>query len=227
MTARPDRSDRVTDELRADILGGHFSPGERLVELQLCDRYRCGRAAVRAALAELGGEGLISREANRGATVRRISVQEAIEIVDARAALESLLAGRAAVNASDEEKAELRSIIDRMREVTAAGDYQEYSALNALLHRRIREVGRHTIAAELVAALRNRGYHHHFRLAMLPGRPAESLEQHAAIVDAISDGDAERASAAIDVHLRSVIDVLSRWGDTDSRAERSMDGGAP
>lgn len=223
MTERPDR---VTDELRADILGGHFSPGERLVELQLCERYRCGRAAVRAALVELGGEGLISRQANRGATVRRISVEEAIEIVDARAALESLLAGRAAANVTGAEKDELRTIIDRMRRATAAGDYQEYSALNALLHRRIREYGRHAIAAELVATLRNRAYHHQFRLAMLPGRPAESLEQHAAIVDAICDGDAERASAEITTHLRSVTDVLRRWGDPDQRRELTSDGRA-
>jgi len=203
----------VSGILRNDILSGFFGPGERLVELQLCERYRCGRAAVRAALVELTGEGLVSREANRGATVRRVGVEEAIEIAEVRAALERLLASRAAVNATAGEKAELVSIIEQMRSVVDAGDNSTYSDLNALLHRRIREFGRHTVAAELVGTLRNRAYHHQYRLALMPGRPSESVEQHAAIVDAISRGDEEGAGDAADAHLRSVIDVLRRWGD--------------
>lgn len=220
-----DRPDDVTDGLRKDILEGYFSPGERLVELQLCERYRCGRAAVRAALVELDGEGIVSREANRGATVRRVSVEEAVQIVDARAALEGLLAGRAATNADDDERSELRSIIERMRVVVAAGDFKEYSALNALLHRRIREIGRHDVAAELVATLRNRAYHHQYRLSIMPGRPAESLEQHAAIVDAIDAGDADRAVVAMTTHLRSVIDVLEHWGDMNAPPEAAASTG--
>ena len=69
--------DSITDELRADILSGDFPPGERLVELRLTDQYDCGRLAVRTALVELASEGLIEREANRGATVRHVSVHEA------------------------------------------------------------------------------------------------------------------------------------------------------
>ncbi len=71
-------------------------PGEHLVELNLCDRYGCGRAAVRAALLQLESEGIVARQANRGALVRRVTVAEAIEITEARAALEALAAARAA-----------------------------------------------------------------------------------------------------------------------------------
>lgn len=204
--------DDVAAELRRDILTGAFDPGERLVELQLCERYRCGRAAVRAALVELDGEGLVSREVNRGATVRQISVDEAIQIAEARAALESLLASRAATNATDAERAELAGIIARMRAVVDSGDHVAYSNLNAELHQRIREVGRHQVASELVGALRNRSYHHQFRLAMMPGRPSESLEQHAAIVEAIDARDPQRAATAATEHLRSVVEALGDWG---------------
>ncbi len=203
--------DDVTAELRRDILAGVFDPGERLVELQLCERYGCGRAAVRAALGDLDGEGLVTREVNRGATVRQISVEEAIQIAEARSALESLLASRAAVNATDTERSELAEIISRMRTVVDRGDHVAYSDLNAELHQRIREIGRHQIASELVGELRNRAYHHQFRLALMPGRPSESLEQHAAIVDAISGRDPERAAAAATEHLRSVVEALGDW----------------
>ena len=61
----------IADRLRDDILQGDFPPGERLIELQLTERYGVGRAAIRAARVELDAAGLVQREANRGATVRR------------------------------------------------------------------------------------------------------------------------------------------------------------
>src|SRR4029450_4583904 len=97
----------VADRLRDDILQGVFPPGERLIELQLSERYDVGRAAIRSALVELDAQGLVRRETNRGATVRRISVAEAVEITEARAALESLVARRAAERATEADRAEL------------------------------------------------------------------------------------------------------------------------
>lgn len=206
-------TDSITDDLRTDILSGHFPPGDRLQEIALADRYRCGRAAVRASLVELTAEGLVERVANVGARVRRVSIEEAIQITEARAALESLIAIRAATQATESERGELRGIIADMRAAVDEGRTAHYSELNALLHQRIREVSGHAVAADMVGNLRNRAAHHKYRIALMPGRPAQSLEQHAAIVDAIAVGDAARAGEAMHDHLASVIDVLMRWGD--------------
>jgi len=100
-----------------------------------------------------------------------------------------------------------------MRDAVALEDNSRYSELNRTLHGRLREIARHTVAADLVHNLRNRAVSHQYRLAMMPGRPTESLEQHAAIVEAVADGDEAAAGAAMDAHLGSVLDVLSRWGD--------------
>ena len=205
--------DDVTAALRGDILAGVYHPGERLVEGSLTERYVAGRAAVRSALVELTSEGLVDRAANRGAWVRRIGRDEAIQITEARSALEGLLAAAAATHATADERAELDDLEARMRRTVADGDTAGYSELNGHLHRRIREISRHTVAADLVAVLRNRSAHHQFRLAAMPGRPAESLEQHAAIVRAIVRGDPAGASAAMTAHLLSVIDVLRHWDD--------------
>ncbi|MFW2333634.1 GntR family transcriptional regulator [Ilumatobacter sp.] len=213
MTSRDLPTGSVTDELRRDILDGRFEPGDRLLEVPLSQHYACGRAAVRSALVELTTEGLVEREANRGATVRRISITEAIQITEARAALEGVIAAHAARNATDDERTELHEIIDDMRVAVGDDRAHDYSGLNARFHRRLREMSGHTVAAQLVANLRNRASHHQYRLALMPGRPNESLEQHAAIADAVSAGDESAAAAAMDAHLRSVIDVLSRWGD--------------
>lgn len=203
----------VVDQLRSDILESVFMPGERLVELTLCDRYSCGRAAVRAALVQLESEGIVERQVNRGAVVRRVTVAEAIEITEARAALECLVAARAARQVSGEEADELQVIIQDMRRAVDDDDAVTYSGLNKYLHRRLREIARHSIAAEILENLRNRAVQNQYRLAMMPGRQAESLEQHAAIVDAVVTHDEETAAAAMEKHLLSVIDILSSWGD--------------
>lgn len=205
--------DPVTELLRTDILSGRFEPGDRLLEEPLAKDYRCGRAAVRAALMTLVTEGLVEREANRGATVRRVSIGEVVQITEARAAIESLIAAHAARHATPADHDDLRRIIADMEAATQVDATHQYSELNALLHRRLREMSGHDVAAQLVTNLRNRASQHHYRLAMMPGRADESLRQHAAIVDAVVTGDEDGAAAAMRAHLQSVIDVLSRWGD--------------
>lgn len=201
----------VTDRLRDDILDGGFPPGERLIELQLTERYGVGRAAIRAALVELEVEGLVQREANRGATVRRISVAEAVEISEARGVLEGLVARLAAERATDADRDELRALIDEMTAAVEQDDRLRYSKLNRTLHATVRRIARHRVADDLVANLRNRAAHHQFRLALVPGRAPESLAQHRAIVAAVTAGDPGAAEQAMRDHLASVVDVLRQW----------------
>jgi DNA-binding GntR family transcriptional regulator len=211
-------TDSVVDRLRDDILEGVLPPGERLIEVQLSDRYGVGRAAIRSALVELDGEGLVRRETNRGATVRRITVTEAIEITEARGVLEGLVARRAAERASEAERDELRALVAEMTVAVEADDKLRYSKLNRTLHAALRRIARHGVADDLVANLRNRSAHHQFRLAVIPGRAAESLAQHAAVVAAVTAGDADAAEQAMRSHLASVTDVLRQWEHFDTPA---------
>ena len=204
-------TDSVTDLLRTGILTGRFAPGERLIELQLSEHFDEGRAAIRSALVELEKEGLVQREANRGATVRRISLAEAIQITEARAALEGLVAQHAARNATQADRSGLRTTLAEMRKAVAKGELLAYSNLNAALHERLREISDHAIANELVRNLRDRAASHQFRLALMPGRARQSLPQHAAIVQAVVAGDERSAAEAMRAHLDSVIAVLRQW----------------
>ena len=206
-------TETIVDELRADILSAVFLPGERLVELDLTERYGCGRAVVRAALVHLESEGLVDRQVNRGAVVHRISVDEAIEITEARAALEGFIAGRAAAKADESDVGRLQALVEEMRMAVAQDDAASYSDVNRRLHAVIREIAGHGIAGQLVQNLRNRGVQGQFHLSRLPGRQAASLTQHEAIVNAIAAGDEEAAVQAMTTHLTSVVDVLRRWED--------------
>src|SRR3954470_24663653 len=90
--------------LHAQIVSGELSPGERLVEEELAEQLGASRGAIRTALLRLEHDRLVLRERNRGARVRRVTADEAVEILEARAALESLAAGYAALRRTDAER---------------------------------------------------------------------------------------------------------------------------
>lgn len=206
-TARPD----LTTTLREAIVSGEFAPNQRLIEADLSAAYGASRAAVRTALLELGAEGLVDRLPNRGSRVRAIPLEEAIEILEVRMSLEGLCARKAAEHITDTEVAEFR----RLREAilaAAESDLFEYSRLNQLLDRRIREIARHPTAVTVLERLRAQGVRHQFRLAFYPGRAAVSAPEHAAIIDAITTRDPDRAEAETRRHLGSVIEALRAIG---------------
>lgn len=213
MTQAPSRtteSARVVGAIRDAILSGDFVPGQRLVEADLSEQFSAPRAAVRSALLELARDRLVERIAHRGARVRVVPFDEAVEIYEVRMAVEALCAAKAAERVSDDEVADLREIGTRMKDAVAAGDVFGYADLNQLLHRRVRELSRQATAADVLDKLRGQSVRHQFRLATQPGRPGVSLPEHLAIIDAICSRDPEAADAAVRAHLRSVIDAMHR-----------------
>jgi len=211
MTAVVQTKADLTKTLRDAIVSGEYAPNQRLIEADLSASYGASRASVRTALLELGAEGLVDRLPNRGSRVRAIPLAEAIEILEVRMGLEGLCAAKAATNISDSEIAEFRTLrADILR--AADSDLFEYSRLNQLLDRRIREIANHPTAVGILERLRAQGVRHQFRLAFYPGRAAVSAPEHAAIIDAIVDHDAARAEATTRAHLGSVVEALRTIG---------------
>lgn len=206
-------SQRPTGELagviREAIVRGDYSPNERLVEYDLAEAYAASRAAVRSALMELSIEGLVEREVNRGARVRAISREEAIEIAEVRMALEPLVAGRAAERATPEEAAELSGLVASMEAVARTLDVVAYSELNHVLHGRVHEIAGHASASRILERLRDQSVRIQRALALLPGRMPASLDEHRRVVEAIGAGDAAGAEAAMRAHLAGVVEAVA------------------
>jgi DNA-binding GntR family transcriptional regulator len=198
--------------LHAAIVAGELSPGERLVEEDLALRLGLSRGAVREAILRLEHEGLVVRERNRGARVRRFTVDEAVEILEARAALESLAAGYAALRRTDEEARELVALVDEMERLQAAGELLAMSERNAAMHRRVLEISGHAVARANCSRLHSQMVRFQFRTVLAPGRPARSLAEHRRIVTAIAAGDRLAAEQAMREHLTSVAVALIEVG---------------
>jgi DNA-binding GntR family transcriptional regulator len=194
--------------LRDAILRGEYLPGERLVEAQLCERLGVSRFNVRAALQDLGAEGLVEVQRNKGAHVRKVTLEEAIEITEVRMVLEGLVAARAAERVTPAGIRELKEVGSLMRAAVKAGEFRQYSELNQRLHQLVRAIAAHRRADALIESLRGPLVRHQYMLSMLPGRPGVSLPQHIAIIKAICAHDVAAAEAAMREHIASVIEAM-------------------
>jgi len=201
-------TEHVAKVLREAIRAGEMSPGHRLVEHDLAEQLGATRAAVRAALLDLAGEGLVERIANRGARVRVIPLEEALQIVECRAVLEGLCAAKAAELAQEADRVLLRGIGERMREAVAAGEVMAYSKLNQQLHAHVLRLSAQQVASTLLERLNAQIVRHQFRLSLRPGRPQTSLPEHLALIEAVCSSDAAAAERAARNHLASVAEAL-------------------
>ena len=200
----------VYRRLRESITTGRFQPNERLVEANLSKMLGAGRTAVRAALVRLDQEGLVTREHNRGARVRLVSEQEALQIEEVRAALERLLARQAAAKATATDIRELRQVLVDMRKRFASGDAIGYSEMNPKFHQLIWAAARNPTAGRLVGTLKSQSLRYQYQTMLRPGRTERSLREHELIFGAIVAHDPEAADAAMRAHLEEVLETL-RW----------------
>lgn len=212
--------DQCYTQLREAILRGEFHPNERLIEMDLAQSLGAGRAAIRTALARLEQEGLVQRERYRGARVRLVSEIEAIEILEARAALESLAMRHAALNATADDIATLRTLLDELAQLLEGGDLLDYSDANARLHQQLLRIANHATVSRLLDMLKSQNVRFQFRTILVPGRPQQSYQEHAAIVEAVAAHDPDRAEETMRSHLSLVADALKATKRTRPTDER-------
>jgi DNA-binding GntR family transcriptional regulator len=198
------------EALRDAIVRGDLAPDARLVEADISATFEMSRGAVRTALIRLEQEGLVVREPHRGARVRKVSDDEAVEILQARAVLEGLAVRRAAERIDDVGAARLREILARQRELLAAGDLLGASDANADLHAALLELSGHGTAIRLIHALNSQSVRYQYRTILIPGRSAASVAEHTAIVEAVVAGRADDAETAMRNHLFNVAQAVQR-----------------
>lgn len=198
------------DALREAIVRGDIAPDARLVESDLSTAFEMSRGAVRTALIRLEQDGLVVREPHRGARVRRVSDDEAVEILQARAVLEGLAVRQAAERVHEAGVARLQGCLARQRELLEQGDLLGGSDANAHLHATLLELSGHATAVRLIQTLNAQTVRYQYRTILIPGRPAASVAEHTAIVEAVVGGRAAEAELAMREHLFNVADAVRR-----------------
>lgn len=114
----PTLRELTTAKLRDAILSLRFKPDQHLVERELCAETGVSRTSVREALRQLEAEGLVERRGNRGLFVSSLTMQEAQQVYEVRAALEPEMARLFAERAGARE---LKALASAFRELERAG----------------------------------------------------------------------------------------------------------
>lgn len=194
--------------IRRDLAEGVYHPRERLVEADLVERYGTTRAAVREALIQLTSEGLVERSPNRGARVRGMSLEEAIEIAEVRRALETLCAGLAAAKATPPERLRILGLSKTLQAAAGEGRVEDYLTANAEFHALIQDLSGHAIAQGILGTFRHRPIDRFFPQPFRARPPMVSVDQHERIAAAIAAGDVEGAEREMHEHLSDLVETL-------------------
>jgi DNA-binding GntR family transcriptional regulator len=122
----------AVDQLRREILGGAFVPGDRLVEEQITRRFQISRAPLREALRLLAQQGLVEHLPRRGVRVATLSATDVDELFELRDVLERHAVHKAMPGAGS--LAGLRRELEAMRESVAAGQAFERAEAHRRFH---------------------------------------------------------------------------------------------
>lgn len=196
--------DQVTSALRQAIVEREFAPGQRLVERELVDRLQVSRATVRESLRELEAEGLVTVIPQRGAVVAMISLQEAADICEARAAIESLLVRRFVERAGDEHLDRLVGALDQLRDAIVSGrPIREIRDVKSKFYDVLVDGADSAVLATMLSSLLARVSLLRARSLTHEGPPMESLGEVQTLVKAISVRDADEAARLCAEHVRN------------------------
>ncbi|CAN5456388.1 GntR family transcriptional regulator [soil metagenome] len=181
----------VLDALRSAIIDGTYLPGERLVEEEIAARFDVSRNPTREALHALSVEGFVEIEPRRGARVATMNARRAGELFEVRAPLEGLVARLAAQRRTPTELVHLRDVLGAGTAAAAEGRLDELPALNTEFHMSLAAAAGNELLAGTLARLSDIiRWVYAARISM---RSTRSWDEHAAIVAAVADRDAERA----------------------------------
>ena len=191
----------VQREIERLILAGEFPPGFKLTEIELALRLGVSRGPVREAFRVLEESGLVRLEKNRGVFVREVSVREADEIYEVRAALDELAERKLAGGITPAQLKDLNDLLDRMDKATAKRDVQAYYPLNLEFHDRlIAFTGNEKLIASYRRLVNELKLYRLSALIKGGGLPV-SNDEHRRIVKRIAARDPEGAAAAIHAHV--------------------------
>ncbi|MFH8348319.1 GntR family transcriptional regulator [Streptomyces sp. NPDC018045] len=185
--------------IRDDIVSGVLPPGSRLIEELLAGRYGVSRVPVREALRTLQSEGFVAIRHHAGACVAEPTEREAADVLDIRALLEPLGAARAAARRTAAHLKVLRGVVRLGRERARHGHRAELRQLDGWFHETLAQASGSAAMAALLTQLRRKI--EWMYTVELPARDERSWEEHGAVLDAVSRGDAERARALMAAHI--------------------------
>jgi DNA-binding GntR family transcriptional regulator len=180
------------------IVNRTLKPGQHLVEAELAEYLGVSRQPVREALQRLQTEGWVDLRPAQGAFVHMPTEEEADQLLSVRSVLETHSARLAAEHATPEDVERLWKLQNEGVDALAAEDVKRLVAANASLHNFIMKLSGNAVLAELIGLVDRRVRWYYTPIARPRGHDA--WNEHAELIKAISEKDAESAGRIMAQH---------------------------
>lgn len=197
--------DAIYQVLVRAILARELMPGTKLSEEAIGTLFSVSRTIVRAALNRLHTEALVEFRQNRGAFVASTTPEEARQVFETRNCIEREIASKLAAIVTDTQIASLERHIDREREVRHSCDHAEAILLSSEFHLLAAQMAGNDVLAGILKSLISRSS----LILAQHGTHKQtdcSVEEHAAILQALRSREPRASAAAIVQHLRQVFE---------------------
>ena len=201
-------SQQVYSHLRAGILDNTYPPGSSLPEEALAASLKVSRVPVREALRRLSAEGLVVIRPRQGATVTELTSKEFLDAYQVREALEVLAVRLAVPQLTPDDLDQLDALQQAMHLAADANDAEAFFGVNAEFHGFLVEKADNGDLKAIYKSLIDRMRRYRTPSLDLRGGMTTSLDEHAAILIAIRNGDADEAAHLIAEHIHVPQGVL-------------------
>ncbi len=134
-----------------------------------------------------------------------------MELLEVRLVLERFVVRDAAAHITPRQLDALEQLLDEMKQAIGQKDLGGYSRCNQQLHQVIYSACSNRSAAELLCSVKARISRFDLKTILLPGRDRQSLAEHAALCQALREGDPERAEALAAAHVEGIQEVLEQY----------------
>lgn len=200
-----DLKEKIYLDLREKILNEEIKPGEWIVERKLTEIYRVSRTPIREVLRMLMEDGLIELNGKKGYTVKKLSLEDFVEIYTAREAIEGAAARLACRRREPELIEKLNKLKENLKLVDIDKDPAQGVALGRQLHDLLIEYSGNKILKKFYEKLRlltNMTRNITKRSVEIEKR---SRDDHVKIIEAILSNDETRAEELMRKHLRETL----------------------
>lgn len=192
----------IRQKLMEDIIAARISPGVRLDENELAERYNVSRTPIREALRLLAASGVVELRPRRGIVIAGISPETFRNILEVVADMEASAARYAAERMTKEERQRLRDVHHQLAAIVQREDAASFDVQNQVLHRLIREGSHNAILLESIEQMRIRTLPYtRVQFMRNRSRMAISHSQHEVFVEAVITGLPEVAYQTMRFHV--------------------------
>ncbi|MGK0149644.1 GntR family transcriptional regulator [Pseudomonas putida] len=197
-TRGPLTADAIAHTLREAILDGTIGVGVQLKQEALAKRFGVSRIPVREALKRLEAEGLVRHVARQGSVVAAKSIDELVETLDIRIALETRALRLAIPNLTDTDFAAAYEVLQRYE---ASEVPREWAELNLEFHTVLyRACNRPTLLKMIADTVKGIDLHLRVMQSYSVGRKS-SMVDHSDILHACETRDIARAILLLEAHI--------------------------